>query len=162
MLGKRKQASAVVALNITSMMDMFTIILVFLLHSFSSEDQDVKVHSDITLPPSISERGFTKTVQVFVSKDALTVEDEVIGKINKGELVKVQVEGNKIVPLFNTLEKKRARIMEETAASGKNADEETVILFMADESVGFDIINKVMKTCGMAGFANFQFAVMAR
>jgi biopolymer transport protein ExbD len=159
---KRKRPPAVMTLQITSMMDMFTIILVFLLHSFESEDQDVKVRSEITLPPSISERAFRKSVQVFVSKEALVVEDEVIGKVSGGQLVKVQVDGNKIVPLFNTLEKKRARIMEETAASGKKAEDETVILFMADEAVDFELINKVMKTCGMAGFANFQFAVMAK
>ncbi len=158
----RRKAPGEFALNITSMMDMFTIILVFLLHSFSSEDQDVKVRGEINLPKSTSERAFKKTVQVFLSNEALIVEDEVVSKVKKGKFVKAKVEGNKIVPLFNTLEKKRARIMEETAASGKNVDEETVVLFMADENVDFELVNKVMKTAGMAGFANFQFAVMAQ
>ena len=163
MFGKKKKRSADgFALNITSMMDMFTIILVFLLQSFSSEDQDVKLRQDIVLPPSISERAFKKTVQVYLSDSALIVEDEVIAKVAKNKFKNVKVEGNKIYPLFNSLEKKRARIMEETSASGKNADDETVILFMADENTDFALINKVMKTCGMAGFAKFQFAVMAQ
>lgn len=159
---KRRGGSTEFALNITSMMDMFTIILVFLLHSFSAEDQEVKVKSDIILPPSNSDQAFSKSVQVFVAKDYLMVEDETICKIKDGKFLKVKIEGNKIFPLFNSLEKKRARILEETAASGKSAENETVVLFMADESVGFDMINKVMKTCGMAGFPNFQFAVMAK
>ncbi len=163
MFGKKKRrAPSEFALNITSMMDMFTIILVFLLQSFSSEDQDVKLRQDVVLPPSISERAFKKTVQVYLSDSALIVEDEVVAKISKNKFKNAKIKGNKIFPLFNTLEKKRARIMEETAASGKNADDETVILFMADENTDFDLINKVMKTCGMAGFAKFQFAVMAQ
>lgn len=160
--GKKKRSAEGFALNITSMMDMFTIILVFLLHSFSSEDQDVKLRTEIKLPTSISERAFKKTVQVFLSDSALIVEDEVVAKLKDGKIADAKVKGNKIFPLFNTLEKKRARIMEETAASGKNADDETVILFMADENADFAVINKVMKTCGMAGFANFQFAVSAK
>jgi len=159
---KSRTGSTEFALNITSMMDMFTIILVFLLHSFSAEDQDVKLNPDITLPHSTSEKTFKKTVQVLLSAHDLRVEDEIVCKVKKEQFVGAKVEGNKIFPLFNALEKKRARILEETAASGKDAEEETVILFMADEGLGFDMINKVMKTCGMAGFANFQFAVLAK
>ena len=53
-MGQRswKKKATSMDLNLTSMMDMFTIILVFLIFSFSSQDQNLKLDQDLTLPES--------------------------------------------------------------------------------------------------------------
>ena len=49
---KPRRGTVTDELNITSMMDMFTIILVFLLKSYSTEDSSVASSGDLELPIS--------------------------------------------------------------------------------------------------------------
>ena len=61
-------------LNITSMMDIMTIILIFLLKSYSPEDISVAPSSDLEVPVSTSEKSPKLAVQVVVSKSAILVD----------------------------------------------------------------------------------------
>ena len=54
---ERRKPPAVMSLNITSMMDMFTIILVFLLKTFGSSSVNIQVSGDLNLPKSSSQKA---------------------------------------------------------------------------------------------------------
>ena len=62
-------------LNITSMMDMFTIILIFLLFSFSNEVVTMKIDKDIALPHSSAKIDFEDNIRLVVSQDSIWVGD---------------------------------------------------------------------------------------
>lgn len=69
-------------LMLTSMMDMFTIILIFLLFSFSDNPETLKLDKDLELPRSSTEAGYDKAVKIVLSKNELRLDDE---KIYEGD-----------------------------------------------------------------------------
>ncbi len=136
-------------LNLNSMMDMLSIILVFLLCNSSAEEQDFVIAKALDLPGSTSKLGFTKAVQVKLSRRELLVNDQIVAKVSNGKIVGA-VEGSKIVALYHLLS--RHKVKEENV--GKD-----VIVVQADREYPFEILNKVLRTAAMAGFPNFRFAI---
>lgn len=156
---KRRAADKLPPLNLTSMMDMFTIILVFLIYSFSSSDQNLKLDTDLTLPDSMSGLEFKWAINVNVTPTELKVEGNIIAKIKNGRLAGVKVDQDKkrVLPLYNLLKKfKEIEAQEKVNPTG----DETVIAFQADKDLPFELIDLVMKTSAQAGYPNFRFVVM--
>lgn len=137
-------------LNLNSLMDMLSILLVFLLSNISAEEQDFVLADHLTLPASNSELGFVKAVQVKLSRRELLVEDTFVGKISGERLAGVRVDGQKIVPLYNMLQRYKSL--------GTSAEKDTVVL-QADKDLPFRLLNMVMRTAAMAGYPNFRLAI---
>ena len=147
---RRRDATArVPAVNLTSMMDMLSIILVFLLAAQSAEEQDFVLARHLVLPSSTSALGFAKAVQLKLTRRALMIEDTVIGRVRDGRLVGVKLRGDRIVPLYDLL--RRYRESAEDAA--------TTIVLQADRDFRFALLDKVMRTAAEAGFPNFRLAI---
>ncbi len=157
----RGRSSEAVNLNLTSMMDMFTIILVFLIFSFSSQDQNLKLDSDLTLPESSAAIEFKWAINVNVTPTELKVEGNTVAKIKSGVFadVKVDLEKKRVVPLYNLL--KKFKDIEDREKVNPTGDE-TVIAFQADKDLPFEAIDLVMKTAAQAGYPNFRFVVLKR
>jgi biopolymer transport protein ExbD len=157
----RKQEDKAAALNLTSMMDMFTIILVFLIFSFNAEDQRLKLDPDLTLPESNAVLPFKWAINVNVTPTELKVEGNTIAQIKKGRVVdsNVDKEKKRVMPLFNLL--KKYKEIESQEKVNPTADE-TVISFQADKDLPFELIDLVMKTSAQAGYPNFRFVVMKK
>ena len=157
----RRKEEKTAALNLTSMMDMFTIILVFLIFSFNSEDQRLKLDPDLTLPESIAALPFKWAINVNVTPTELKVEGNQIAAIKKGRLAGTQVDKEKkrIMPLYNLLKKyKEIEAQEKVNPTG----DETMIAFQADKDLPFELIDMIMKTSAQAGYPNFRFVVMKK
>ncbi len=73
-------------LNITSMMDMFTIILIFLLFSFSSKPEITGLEKNMELPESTAKTDLQETVKLVLSRSTLKMDDEIIAEIEKATL----------------------------------------------------------------------------
>ena len=152
---RKKQRYVPPKLMLTSMMDMFTIILIFLLFSFSENPETLHLGKDLDLPRSNSEVGYTKAVKIVLSKSELRVNDEVMAQVQDRQIVGLATEDLKSSSLFQRLKTYRE--------SHKIKDSESQaqhVLFMCDKTHSFTTINNVIKTAGLAGFANFQFAVI--
>jgi biopolymer transport protein ExbD len=140
---------------------MFIIILVFLIFFFSSQDQNLKLDSDLTLPESIAGLEFKWAINVNITPNELKVEGNTIGNVKNGKLVGVNVDKDKkrVVQLFNLLKKyKEIETQEKVNPTG----DETVIAFQADKDLPFEIIDLVMKTSAQAGYPNFRFVVLKK
>ena len=160
-LGQRRRRSEKFIppkLMLTSMMDMFTIILIFLLFSFSEQPETLKLDKNLELPHSSAESGYQKAIKIVLSKKDLRLDDEVLAEVQNHHLVGISNEDLTSSPLFQRLKTKRAA-QAALATEGQNG-EAPHILFMCDQSHSFKIINNVIKTAGMAGYPNFQFAVL--
>ncbi|MCB0308094.1 MAG: biopolymer transporter ExbD [Bdellovibrionales bacterium] len=162
---KRKEAKNTIML--TSMMDMFTIILVFLLFNFSPDEQDaVNIPKDVSIPSSSSEELISEAVSVTVSQTSIMVDNKVVAKIRNGKHVQARLEGQKIVPLYNELlrHKRLNKFKSPSKQKGKSQEEDssTVILLQADKRVPFELLDKVLKSAGMAGFPKSRFVVLRR
>lgn len=145
-----KRAHKPVMLNLNSMMDMLSIILVFLLSNISAEEQDFVLANNLTLPNSSSNGKFVKAVQVKVTRSELLVEDTFVAKISANKVVSAKIDGKKIVPLYNMLVRYRS--------FSKAGQKDTVVL-QADKKFPFKLLNMVMRTAAMAGYPNFRMAI---
>jgi biopolymer transport protein ExbD len=162
MAGKVKRSTeSTMNLNLTSMMDMFTIILVFLIFSFSSQDQNLKLDPDLSLPESTAAIEFKWAINVNLTPTELRVEGNTIAKVKSGKIAGVKVDKDKkrVIPLFNLLKKyKDIESREKVNPTG----DETVISFQADKNQPFEVVDLVMKTAAQAGYPNFRFVVLKK
>ena len=152
-----QQKNGVAALNITSLMDVMTIILIFLLFSFSSEDQNLRLAKDLELPRSTSEKPFKWAINITLTEDELMVEDLSVCRYKNGQFVDTRDDPDKIVLLYKQLTDLKG--LEKYREVDRDASE-PVVIFQADKKHRFDTIYKVMKTAAMAGYPNFRFAVL--
>jgi biopolymer transport protein ExbD len=157
---RKKQSQKFVPpkLMLTSMMDMFTIILIFLLFSFSANPEHMKLDKDLELPHSTAEQGYQKTIKIVLSQKELRLNDEVMAEVQNDQIVGLAPEDLKSSTLYQRLKAKRAE--QTLAAKPGETREAPNILFLCDKSHSFRTINEVIKTAGMAGYPNFQFAVL--
>lgn len=158
-LGRRKRARQKFVPPkpmLTSMMDMFTIILIFLLCSFSENPEELKMGKDLELPRSNTEAGYDKAIKIVLSKKDLRIDDEFMAEVRNHEIVGLAADNLKLSSLYQRLMTKRG----ESNIANENATKTPHVLFLCDKSHSFKTINQVMKTAGMAGYPNFQFAVL--
>ncbi len=157
---RRKRKFDPPKLMLTSMMDMFTIILIFLLCSFSDEPDRMKDMKSLALPESSSTLNLEDSIKIVLSTEALTFNDELIATVAGGKIDGLDPERLDKSSLFKRL---KAVVPEENEADGgpevKDASPRH-IFFLCDRKHSFKTINCIMKTAGLAGYPNFQFAVL--
>jgi biopolymer transport protein ExbD len=160
-LGRRKrkpQKFVPPKLMLTSMMDMFTIILIFLLFSFSENPETLRLKKDLELPRSTAEAGYQKAIQIELSKHELRLNDEVLAEVRDHRIIGLSPDDLTSSTLYQRLKTKRS---EQSAGATDGAPGQAPhILFLCDKFHSFKTINNVIKTAGMAGYPNFQFAVL--
>ena len=152
-----QQKNGTATLNITSLMDVMTIILIFLLFSFSSQDQNLRLAKDMELPESTSEKPFKWAINITLTENELMVEDLSVCRYKNGQFVDTRDDPDKIVLLYKQLTDLKS--LEKYREVDRDASE-PVVIFQADKKHKFDTIYKVMKTAAMAGYPNFRFAVL--
>ena len=158
-LGKSKRRSKKFVppkLMLTSMMDMFTIILIFLIFSFSEAPEDLKLDKDLELPRSSTKTEYQEAVKIVLSQKELRLNDEVMALVEGRGIAGLRDDDLEGSSLFQRLKTFRAE--------SENTEDDQVspshILFLCDKSHSFKTINTVIKTAGLAGYPNFQFAVL--
>jgi len=145
-----------VNLNLTSMMDMFTIILVFLLKTYSTEGMLIHPSDKLTLPSSSIEKSPEVGLDLIVSKESVVVNHEEVEKVQNI----LSHEGIIINSLYAKLQvyAREAKRMEEqygTKFSGK-------VTIQADKEIPYKLLVKVMATCGRAEYPNMRLVVYKR
>ena len=104
--GKRGK-SAAPQVMLTSMIDMFTILLVFLLKSYTAVD--ITPAADMKLPLSTAERPPEMALKITISKEAILLDDREIAPIKEGEVHSALKKSLLIVPLYDALGQHQAR-----------------------------------------------------
>jgi biopolymer transport protein ExbD len=141
-------------MNLTSLMDVFTILVFFLLvNSGSVEILDSP--KEVKLPESLVEAKPRETVVIFVSPDEILVQGKLVG------LVEDVLAGDQI-PLDN-VRSRLAQLSEKvigTSTMTVAATKEVTIL--ADKSVPFTVVRQIMSTCTSAGYENVSLAVVQK
>ena len=142
------------ALNLVSLMDIFTILVFFLLVN-SSNVQELPNAKSIQLPESIAEQKARETVVIMITRDSILVQGKEIARIDEVLASK----GNVIAPLQAALRQQNDRILRQAAADDIAGREVTI---MGDREIPYRLLKKVMATCTKAEFGRISLAVMQR
>jgi biopolymer transport protein ExbD len=142
-------------LIITSLIDVFVIVLVFLLRSVSSEGNLMTSADNLVLPMSARSKSPTEvSLTIIGDPDNINVDDHAVAKT-----ADVRKQDSLLVPgILQLLEKKRA---EEKKAEMLGVIKEATgkVVVQLDKNTPYDIVTKLMATCGYAGYNNIKFAV---
>ena len=144
--GKHK---AVATLNLTSLMDIFTILLIFLLVN-NNNAAKLPDNQDIQLPESIAQELPTEVLTIQVSPVDISVEGQ---KIADTETVRNQEERT----VAALVEELNFRASQGLAIS---PDEDREIMILADRSVPYSVIKKLMRSCMETPYTQVAFAVL--
>lgn len=151
-------------IQITSMVDMFVILLVFLLKSYSTSPVNITPSDKLQLPISTSLKDPVEALKMVVSKAGIFVDDKKIVDLKEGSLDVKDVDASDtqfIRALYNALdeEAKKARniasVNEEMEFDGK-------VIMQAERSLPYELLRKVMYTSMMAGYSDVKIAVVTK
>lgn len=166
--GRRKyeanKQNTTFGLNITSMTDMFTILLVFLLQSYATSEVQITPEQGMRLPSSSTDSNPVKSLQLSLSDKELKLEGKTIATLNNADFSKADIDGNDsnfILPLFNELRRISKENESKVEGQGKAKDvSEGLVLIQADQSLPYQMLRKVMYTSSMAGFPKMKLATV--
>lgn len=142
-------------LNMVSLMDIFTILVFFLLVS-SSTVQDLPNTKEIKLPESIAEKLPKETVVILVSSSDIVIQGKKIADVAAVKRANLP----EIYTLKNELERISKRQIVATTPDGKPVPREVTI--MGDKEIPYELLKKIMFTCTRANYTNISLAVMRK
>ncbi len=145
-------------LNLTAMMDMMTIILVFLIKRFGEAPENVAVNEDLQPPLSTSTSAIVPAVAVYISQSKIMVDAKPILDIENGRVVS-EGSGSAFGPVGVALEA-RVRAIEALAGNGGTPFDGNVMI-IADEDTTYEIISGVLYQAGLQRFETYRLIVRA-
>ena len=131
-------------LNLVSLMDIFTILVFFLMVN-ASEVEILETTTAIKLPDSISEDEPEERVSIEVSNNELLLQGVVIGTVPE------ILERNE--PMINEL------VVELSKAQTVSADAPGKVTIMGDKSLPYELLKRVMLSCQTANYRQIALAV---
>ena len=141
-------------MNLTSLMDVFTILVFFLLVNSGSVEL-VEAPKDVKLPESYEESKPRETVVISISPEDVIVQGKAVARVNDI----LEGETGSMDPLATRLAELKENIVGPATMAVAGSQEVTIL---ADRSVPFIVIRKIMSTCTGEGYENVSLAVIQR
>lgn len=167
-------------LQITAMADIFTVLLVFLLKSFSSGITQITPTADLMLPIAEAKDAVVTVLKLEIAKDSLLLDDKPLltlaeFKFNPSDLesdgtpralnAALVRERNK-KPLNFKKTSRAARAKAGTTAETPELDPEndpenfSKIMLLADQNTPYAVLKRIMDTAANHGFSDFKLVVV--
>jgi len=140
-------------LNLIPMIDILSVMVSFLL-VYSTEVEVVQNTKGIDIPQSISEQRPRETVVVMVTRDDLFVQGERVAAVSEIRASSAAI----IKPLSDAL--KRPKLVGQIMTEKDIAERE--ITLMADKTMPYEVLKKVMGTCTDADYGRISFALLQK
>jgi len=138
-------------LMLTSLMDIFTILVFFLLVN-SSSSEVLQTPKQVKLPESLVEAKPRETLVIMVSPEMVLVQGERV--IGTPELL--QSKSELVAPVTERLTDLEANII---GINTKTVIESKEVTILADKSIPFIALKKIMSTCTNSGYGRISLAV---
>jgi biopolymer transport protein ExbD len=142
---------------ITPLVDMFVIIVLFLIANFSATGEVLMMTKDIQLPEAVNVKEMEMHPVVMVSNEEVTISGTVVGRVQdlvKEEYLNIPALEEKLRDM-----KKQFEDLHSMADGNTNAFKGDVNI-QANKDVEFSIIKRVMFSCASAGYNNINFATL--
>lgn len=141
-------------LNLTSLMDVFTILVFFLLVN-SATTEVLQQPRQITLPDSVVEAKPRETVVIFVGREEVLVQGVPVARVADIEAA----DSPEIGPISVRLAELSENVIGLSTQAVAESREVTVL---ADKSVPFSVVKKIMATCTGQGYTRVSLAVVQK
>lgn len=142
------------SLNLVSLMDIFTIMVFFLM--MNQSDVEVMSNDDITLPNSSVETQPKTTVNLMVSGEDIVVQGRAIASVKDVLVMKPEQE------LIPALQKELDYLASKTQATAQELELGRPITIMGDKGIPYKVLKRIMATCQKAKFTQISLAVQKK
>jgi biopolymer transport protein ExbD len=139
-------------INLTSLMDVFTILVFFLVMNSGDEVLDA---GDVELPQSVVDVKASETVVINVGKEEVLVQGEPVVRI--ADILATG--GGDIEPIMVRLAELRDSVI---GARTQVIAESTAITILADKAIPFSVVKQIMSTCTGQGYTRISLAVIQK
>ena len=147
-------------INIAPLMDVMTIILIFLLVNFSVQDSAYEAPKELHLPISSSLQPPRDALYVTLSKRNLRADNKHIAHLTKNHFWQEEEDKDGLIlPLLTYLNREAAKKKGLIEADSSSPLRRRPIFFQADESLPFGLLSQVMRTAARANFRFIHLAV---
>ena len=136
------------ALNLTALMDIFTILVFFLM--LNQNDSEVLNNDAIQLPKSIAANQLKDTVRILVTKDDVLVQGRSVVKV-----AAIASMEDEVIPSL----KKELDYLARSPLPEALKEEGRLITIMGDKDTPYSVLKRIMDTCAKAEFNNISLAV---
>lgn len=133
-------------LNMVSLMDIFTILVFFLLVNATST-QVLPSPKNIVLPEAAAEKLPSRNLVIAVDERVIRLQGKAIVTVKDA----LKGDRNSIKPLYNAL-----RLASKTV---KDITDKQGVTIMGDQEIPYQLLKKIMLTCAGAQYTNISFAV---
>jgi len=150
---RRNRNTSSVDLNLVSLIDIFTILIFFLL--INTGVAEVLPNSkSIKLPESTAEKTPRETLVVLVNANEIVVEGRKVAAV--GEVIDAEAD------LIPGLKAELDLLLARPVVRAENEAQKKAITIMGDREIPYRLLRKVMVTCARAGFTDVSFAVQKK
>jgi biopolymer transport protein ExbD len=146
---RRRRSDGTVKLNITSMIDMFTLMVVFLLKNYSAQGQLVTPAEGLMLPTSAIEKSAGEALSVKVSTNSIMVENTIV--VDAGGYKAVEAQKEYLIPALYDVLSKHCQEAQKSAERFNMAFSGTISI-QGDVEIPYNVLTRIMYTCGQAGY----------
>ena len=147
---RRGRNQSMVDMNLVSLIDVFTILIFFLLSNATGVEL-LPSPKAVHLPASVAEKNPKETVVVVVSGTEIIVDGRKV--VNVADVINQQADLIEPLKAELDLQSNRQVIRKENEAVSKN------VTIMGDKDIPYSLLRKIMVTCARANFSDVSFAV---
>jgi len=157
---RRGKAEEEGKLNITSLMDIVSIIVVYLLKSYGSDPVLIMPTAGQKIPMSQADSPIQDGIPVYVSKRSITFNNKKLIQIDEnGDIDPAAVQNHLIGPLYDAMAEEADKAKQMSANQGEEEWSGRIIL-VGDQTLKFSTLVDVMYTAGRAEFREYAFCVI--
>ena len=153
------RAKNVPALNLTALMDIFTILVFFLMVN-SGDEQLIKDTETILMPRSIAEEMPKESLLISVDATNITIQGQIVATIEEINAMKNESSEDDIIPAL------KAELDRQSARRTELTEEEKIlgrpVTVQGDQKVPYLVLRKIMATSAMSGYRNISLAVVQK
>jgi biopolymer transport protein ExbD len=150
---RRSRNQSMVDMNLVSLIDVFTILIFFLLSNTGGVETLASPRA-VKLPESMSQQAPKETLMITVTATEILVAGRVVASVSDA----MKIDGDMIQPLKADLDVEASR---EVIRKENEADSKRVTV-MGDKDIPYRLLRKVMFTAARAGYTDVSFAVRQR
>lgn len=148
-------------LNLMPMLDIFSILITFLLMSYSTDPVSYDVNAGVELPESVTLSTLDELPAIKVTKNEIIVNDKKVANIVAGDVSKSEQSQGAVFPVYQELSKlaeATKRVMRGRLAEQEKAKMSTLTMEM-DQLHRFVLMRRIMLAAQQAEFITFKLMV---
>lgn len=148
-------------LGMTSLMDIVSIIVIYLLKSYASDPVVISPTAGQKIPLSTADSAIQDGIPVFVTQRGITFGDKkIVSMTAEGDIESSAVNNHLIGPLFDAM----AEEVDKAKTLGENTGKpwEGRAIIVGDQELKFSVLVDVMYTAGRAEFTQYSFCVIRK